>query len=363
MRRRYSQWPVSRYQRSVKNQLRALGDGTIHPWKIPSQTPHDTSHTQAVLLGGGGGEDWGHLSQPRWHVIPTTHRRCYGGRGEDLGHLSQARRPMLPTTHRRCYGGRGEDLGHLSQARHPMLPTTHRRSYWGGVKIRDTFTNPGAPWYRPHTGGAMGGVVKIEDTFPKPGAPCYQPHTGGAMGGGVKIWDTFLKPGIPCYQPHTGVAIGEGWRLGTPLPTQVPHDTGHTQAVLYGGWGEDKGHLSQPRCPMIPATQRQCYMGGGVKIRDTFPNPGAPWYQPHTGGAMGNLSQARGIWRLGTPFPTQVPHDTGHTQAVLWETFLKPGSPCYRPHTGGAIGGGGWRLGTPFPSQASHITGHTQAVL
>ncbi|KAK3777236.1 hypothetical protein RRG08_047856 [Elysia crispata] len=30
MRRRYSQWPVSRYQRSVKNQLRALGDDLVY---------------------------------------------------------------------------------------------------------------------------------------------------------------------------------------------------------------------------------------------------------------------------------------------------------------------------------------------
>ena len=39
--------------------------------------------------------------------------------------------------------------------------------------------------------------------------------------------------------------------MGTHFPSQTPHDTGHTQAVLYGG-------------------------GGGVKIGDTFPNPCAP---------------------------------------------------------------------------------------
>ena len=62
-------------------------------------------------------------------------------------------------------------MEHLTQARRPMLPATHRRCYGGRVKIGDIFTNPGAPRYRPHTGGAMGGVVKIGDTFPKPGFP------------------------------------------------------------------------------------------------------------------------------------------------------------------------------------------------
>ena len=37
--------------------------------------------------------------------------------------------------------------------------------------------------------------------------------------------------------------------MGTLFASQVPHDTGHTQAVLWGG---------------------------GVKIGDTFPNAGAP---------------------------------------------------------------------------------------
>ena len=45
------------------------------------------------------------------------------------------------------------------------------------------------------------------------------------------------------------------------------------------GAGKDWGHLSQARRPMIPATHRRCY---------------------------------------GTPFPSQVSHVTGHTQAVLW---------------------------------------------
>ena len=42
---------------------------------------------------------------------------------------------------------------------------------------------------------------------------------------------------------------GGGLRLGKLFPTQVAHDTGHTQAVL---------------------------LGRGVKIEDTFPNPGVP---------------------------------------------------------------------------------------
>ena len=75
--------------------------------------------------------------------------------------------------------------------------------------------------------------------------------------------------------------------MGTPFPIQVTHDNGHTQAVLWGGgWGK----------------------------------------------------------KLGTLFPTQVSHYTGHTPAVLWE-------------------GGGLGLGKPFPSQAPRDTGHTQAVL
>ena len=64
--------------------------------------------------------------------------------------------------------------------------------------------------------------------------------------------------------------------MGTHFPSQTPHDTGHTQAVLYGGGGEDWGHLSQPMCPMIPATHRRCYVRVWVRIGETFPNPGAP---------------------------------------------------------------------------------------
>ena len=120
---------------------------------FPIQVPHDNDHTQAVLWGGGGGENWGHLYQPRCPMIPAAHRRCYGGSGEDWGHLSLARRLMIKATHRRCYG--------------------------------------------------------------------------------------------------------------KPFSSQVPHVTGHTQAVLCGGGGEDWRHLSQPRCPMIPATHRRCYGGGG----------------------------------------------------------------------------------------------------
>ena len=347
-----------------------------------SQASYNTGHTQAVLWGEG--EDWGHISQSRCPMIMATHRRCYGegvgvkigdtfpktgvpwyrphtggaigARGEDWGHLSQPRCPMLPATQRRCYGegGVGKNWGHLSQPRRSMVLATHRRCYWGGgLKIGDIFPKPGAPWYRPHTGGAMGHLfqtrfsmlpathrrcyvgegVKIGDTFPKQGVPWHRPHTSGGMGGSGEDWGHFCqarRPMIPTThrrwyggsgedwghlsqarrpmnRPHTGSAKwgwGEGWRFGTPFPTQVPHDTDHTQAVLWGGDGEDWGHLFQPRCPMIPATHRRCY---------------------------------------GKPFSSQVPHVTGHTQAVV----------C----------GGGWRLGTPFPSQASHDTGHTQAVL
>ena len=39
-------------------------------------------------------------------------------------------------------------------------------------------------------------------------------------------------------------------KIGAPFASQVPHVTGHTQGLLLGG--------------------------GGVKIGDTFPNPGAP---------------------------------------------------------------------------------------
>ena len=65
---------------------------------------------------------------------------------------------------------------------------------------------------------------------------------------------------------------------GTPFLNQVPHFTGHTQAVLCGGGGEDWGHFSQARRSMIPATHRRCYKRGGgwVKIGDTFPKLGVP---------------------------------------------------------------------------------------
>ena len=69
---------------------------------------------------------------------------------------------------------------------------------------------------------------------------------------------------------------GGGWRLGTPFPSDVPHDTGHAQAVLYGWGGGELGHLPQPRCPMIPATHRRCKGRGGGRSED--------W---------GHLSQAR----------------------------------------------------------------------
>ena len=55
---------------------------------------------------------------------------------------------------------------------------------------------------------------------------------------------------------------------------------------------------------------------------------------------------------MGTPFPSQASHDNGHTQAVLWDTFPKPGFPCYRPHTGGAMGGG-MKIGDTFPNPGS----------
>ena len=89
--------------------------------------------------------------------------------------------------------------------------------------------------------------------------------------------------------------------MGTLFPSQVPHDTDHTQAVQWGegkvwghlakpgasryrphtggaivGGGEDRGHISQARSPMIPATDRRCYGGGGVKFGNTFSKPDAP---------------------------------------------------------------------------------------
>ena len=261
------------------------------------QAPHDTGQTQAVL----------------WETFLKPGSPCYrphtGGAisagGEDWGHLSQPRCPMILATQRRCYGegGLGKNWGHLSQPWPPMVLATNRRCYWGGgLRLRRSFQNQ-----VPHDTG----------------------HTQAVL------WDTFSKPGSPCYRPHTGAAMwGRRWRLGTPFPSQASHDTGHTQSVVWGEWwrlgtlflsqaSHDTGH-----------TQAVLNRGGGggVNIGDTFPKTGAPWYRPNTGGAMGNLSEARfpmlpathrrcywrGGWRLGTPFATQVFHDTGHTEAVLW---------------------------------------------
>ena len=137
---------------------------------------------------------------------------------------------------------------------------------------------------------------------------------------------------------------------------------------------------------MIPATDRRCY-GGGVKFGNTFSKSGAPWYRPHTGGALrgggvgedwGHLSQpmcpmimathrrcyGEGGMKIGAPFASQVTHVTGHTQAVLlrggcedWGHLSQSRCPMIMAtHMG-------WRLGTPFPSQASHDTGHTQSMV
>ena len=174
--------------------------------------------------GGGSGEDWGHLYEFMYPMIPAAHRRCYRGSGEDWGHLSLAGRPMIKATHKRCYmGGGGEDWGHLSQPRCPMIPATHRRCYGKPFSSQ-------VPHVTGHTQAVLRGEgVKIGDTFPKSGAPCYRPHTGGAIRGG-----------------------GVGVKIGDTFPNQVPHDNGHTQAVLW----------------------------------DTFSKLGTPCYRPHTGGAM-----------------------------------------------------------------------------
>ena len=87
----------------------------------------------------------GKLSQARFPMIPTTHRRCNGGRGKVWGHLAKPG----PSRYRPHTGGAivegGEDRGHISQARSPMIPAIDRRCYGGGVKFGNTFSKPDAP--------------------------------------------------------------------------------------------------------------------------------------------------------------------------------------------------------------------------
>ena len=59
------------------------------------------------------------------------------------------------------------------------------------------------------------------------------------------------------------------------------------------------GHLSRARFPTLPATHRRYYVREGVKIGDSF--------------------------------PSQAPHVTGHTQAVLWREAVKIGDTFPKP--------------------------------
>ena len=228
-----------------------------------------------------------------------------------MGHLSKPGFPCYRPHTGGAMGGGDEDWGHLSQSRFPMIMATHRRCYGEevGVKNWGHFSQPRCPMIpATHRRCFERGGVRIGKTFPKPGVRWYRPHTGGAIGAGGEDWGHLSQPRCPMILATQRRCYGEG------------------------GVGKNWGHVSQPRRPMIPATQRRCDGEGGVKILDTFPKPCVPWYRPHTGGAMGQLSQARipmlpathrryylreGV-KIGDTFPSQAPHVTGHTQAVLW---------------------------------------------